>query len=173
MKIDCTDIILSLNNVWCVRRFAAKRIRDDVTTGWCLTHARLCHASLCNLSSLQQTQSYLVIRQTVDDLSFPSFDTPLLSTLLSNLSILVLVNILWRRNSRRTWNPVCWLSPGGAVHCIISHYRNRYVQNNGIEACQKNYANWFWPFEDVSERSNLVASFIWLTLHIFVNVSYG
>jgi len=55
------------------------------------------HASLSRcigLSNLQQPQSLLLFKQTVDGLIFSPFDTLLVSILFSNLSRLVLLNIL-------------------------------------------------------------------------------
>jgi len=103
--------------VWCVRRSLAKRIRDNVTIYWYLMPERLSDPPHC-MSSLQPAKRLLLFRQTVHDL-FPSFDTPLRSILFSNLSRVVLPNILcWNiRSSRRKRNPRCRLSPGGATLC--------------------------------------------------------
>jgi len=47
-KIDCTNITLFIQKcLWCVRRSAAKRIRDDVTIHWCRTPARLSATPRC------------------------------------------------------------------------------------------------------------------------------
>jgi len=61
----------------------------------CLALSRLSATPRCiGLSSLQQPQSLLLFKQTVDGLIFPPFDTLLVSILFSNLSRLVLLNIL-------------------------------------------------------------------------------
>jgi len=58
--------------VWCVRRSTTKHIRDDVIIHWCLTPARLSATPRC-ISSLQQAQSFLLFKQTVDGLCLPIF----------------------------------------------------------------------------------------------------
>ena len=103
-------------------------------------------ATPCCMSSLQQN-SFLLFRQTVDSLYLSSFDKMLLLILFSNLSRLVLHNILcWNsHSSRRKINPSCWLSLGGATMCCkFDEFRvNKCVQSKKSLKCTKNYADCF------------------------------
>jgi len=78
----------------------------------------------------------------------PVFDTLLLSILFSNLSRLVLLNIL------------CWNSKVANFHqvaplCVIKliNVELRRVQNKTALKCADNYAKWFRHFKDVRSQT--------------------
>jgi len=83
-----------------------KRIRDDVNIHWCLTPVRLSATPRCAAYQLSnQHKVYCCSGRPWTASIFPSFDTlQLLSILFTNLSRLVLLNILCRnpRSSRQS-----------------------------------------------------------------------
>jgi len=140
----------------------------------CMTHLRRCHHSLmvavymrlsvtphC-ISSLQEAQSFLLLRQTVNGLYLAVFPYTADVDLFSNLTRLDLLKILhWNSCScRQKRNTDCLFSPGGATFCYkFDDVRvNRCVVNRMDSKCVKNRANCFRRFEDVSNQTLWVAS---------------